>query len=123
MARDAITPLELVRGTINNAASPTAINTTNGMIIPYKEQDKLFLVINNTTISAKNVTVKASTSIKSFMKGQGNLAIAIPASTIGYLIGIEQARFKELTQGASFGKILIDFETGMTGFITAIVVP
>ena len=72
------------------------------------------LVVNNTTVSAKDITLISGGVYPP--SSQGDKVIEIPASTVAVVRVDEPARFS-----TSAGTLNVDFETGMTGFCKAIV--
>jgi hypothetical protein len=111
MARDvvAITPLVLN----DSVAVPagTTISPTNGAVITPAGKGNLVIHINNTTVSAKIVTISAGDNPPAFRGGLGDLAESIAAST-EVLFVLETARFMQ-----NDGTILVDFAASMTGSI------
>lgn len=115
MARTNVALITLPRNT-SIADGHTDLDATNDMKVLYAENDQLVLRVNNTTVSAKTVTVKAGTDEWCYKKGQGDLVISIDASSVVLISGLEQVRFLQ-----SDGYLYIDVETGMTGEISAYV--
>lgn len=116
---------------LNNAG--TAIDATNGMNIQIPTTgipsganlDRLVLYVQNTTAATKTVTVDAgvgggSTPGQAFRSGLGNLTTGnLTASTGTAFIGpFDVSRFAQLD-----GSVNIDFASGMTGTIWAILLP
>ena len=84
----------------------------NGMAIAdfFNARDNYgFLVINNTTVSAKKVTLVAGTEYPQVK--QGNLDVSCPASKVSLVRVENPARFSQAD-----GSLIAEFETGMTGF-------
>ena len=100
----------------NTGAAPTATNLdpTNGHTIPVTTcpADELLIIINNTTVSAKIVTLKAGAYPPALSAGQGDLAITCAASTNGIPIRIESGRFMQAD-----GTIYVDVAASTTGTI------
>ena len=100
----------------NTGTAPTATNLdpTNGHTIPVTTcpADELLVVVNNTTVSAKVVTLKAGAYPPALSNGQGDLAITCAASTNGIPIRIESARFMQAD-----GSIYVDVAASTTGTI------
>lgn len=118
MARDAvaITPMVLNDGIA--PAAGTAINVTNGAeVAAGGNVQKLFIVVNNTAVSAKNVTIKAGAHPPALRAELGDLVVAVPNAATRYIC-IESAQFAQAD-----GKIHIDFESGTTGTVMAYRLP
>lgn len=133
MARTALTPISLTANsaTLNNAG--TAIDATNGMNIAIStssipaaaDLDRLVLYVQNTTASTKTVTVRAgvgggATPGPAFRSGLGDLTTGnLSASTGAAFIGpFDVSRFAQTD-----GSVNVDFASGMTGTIWALLVP
>lgn len=93
--------------------STDTINITGGA----GGSSRLLLILNNTTVSAKEVTVKAGANPPALLKGKGDLGVNVPASTT-QVISIESARFANAD-----GTISLSFAASMTGFVSAIRLP
>lgn len=120
MARDRITPQILGRSAVK-AVAGVAIDAAKGMVVKYEEQDQLLLIIVNSADAAKNITIKKSTSPQAFKACLGDEVIAVGAGETFYYQGMEQTRFKNLTNGDdAYGDILLDFEEGFTGTVAAL---
>ena len=74
------------------------------------------LVIENTTGSAKIVTIIAGPSATCVKAGVGDFDLSIPLTSNKTINQIESARFKQDVGGSLY----VDFETGMTGYVYAI---
>lgn len=111
--------------------STTAIDQTNGMNVAVEYDaipaapgmDHLLLVVSNTFTSSENVIIRAgvgggATPGAAFRSGEGDLTVAVAASSTAYLGPFESARFTQLD-----GSLNIDFSAGITGTILALVLP
>lgn len=126
MARDAIT---IAAGTMHAAvADPvgTTITPANGgYLAAGGDTAGLLVIIRNTTVSAKIVTFKEGVYSPGLTAGQGDLALSIGASSVKYVF-LESARFVQNIDSANSypaGRIDVDFESAMTGTITAVRLP
>jgi len=95
-------------------ASGTAIDAAKTMEVAYPQNGKLVLRVNNSTAGAKNLTVSAGAFLA---KGQGDLVQAFAQDDERFIV-VSQDRF--LTAA---GKLSLSFETGMTGFVQAYLLP
>ena len=117
MAETVVTPVALVRDVASvdiAMAGGTAINPANTMHIPYKKQDKLLILVNNTFAGEKKVTVKAGDFLA---KGQGDLVVPILQNEVVALV-LSSDRFKNAD-----GNVVLEFEESMTGFVRALTLP
>lgn len=90
----------------------TAVDPTNGHTIAANSLTKRMLMrVNNTTVSAKIITLKAGAYPPASRSGIGDLPLSIPASTVQW-VPIESARFVQAD-----GSISIDLAAAMTGTI------
>src|SRR2546423_10596249 len=105
----------------------TAIDQANGMnvaivttAIPSAPHlDKVMLRVANTAGTPKNVTIKkGSDSALAFRAGLGDLVVAVTNATTKWVGPFEIARFSQAD-----GSLNVDFESGMTGTITAFMAP
>lgn len=112
--RDRFTPVEVSWNAKATAGAGTAINTTNGGMIAAKGP-RIEIRVTNSTVSAKIVTIAKGTTYQNV--GQGDLAASLAANEVGVFM-LETARFKQAD-----GDIYLNFETGMTGFFSAVVLP
>lgn len=112
--RDRFTPVAVSWNTKATAGAGTAINTTNGGMIASKGP-RLEIRVTNSTVSAKEVTIAKGSGYQS--TGQGDLVASLAANEVGVFI-LETARFKQAD-----GDIYLNFETGMTGFFSAVILP
>lgn len=114
MARTAL-PMTTTPVTTGAAPTATAIDPTNGHVVSpgSKPLNEILIVVNNTTVSTKVVTIKAGANPPALSAGQGDLAITCAASTNGIPIGpLESARFLQAD-----GTLNIDIAASMTGTI------
>jgi threonine dehydratase len=123
MPRTAVTPRALVaNGGLNGATGATTIDSTlvtNGVVINAAEPERTVLRVTNTEGSTNVVTVRAGDYPPALAAGQGDLTVTVAATTgVQYLGPFESGR---VLQGN--GTMEIDFETGMTGAIDALLLP
>jgi hypothetical protein len=134
MARTNLPLLKLAgnAAALNNAG--TAIDQANGMTIALASgaipaqsgADRLILYVQNTAGSTKTVTVKAGgnttndPSSPAFLAGKGDLVTGNLSATTGtaFIGPFEAARFCQ-----SDGSVSIDFSSGATGTIWAVLLP
>lgn len=118
MARDAVAITAVAAETPVVLPSTTAITPANGQTIAaVKDTTRLMIVINNTTVTAKKVTIKAGVNPPALRQGLGDLVLTVEKSTTE-VIFVESARHMQAD-----GSISIDNEAGMTGFISALRCP
>jgi flavorubredoxin len=131
MARTAITLRNLTANGGIAAPSADNIDQSNGMslAIPTSaipaapDMENLILVVTNSAGSAKNVIVRAgvgggATPGPAFRSGLGDLTVSVASSGTSYIGPLESARFSQLDNS-----LLVDFGSGATGTITALLVP
>lgn len=111
------TALPLTSTPVATGAAPTAtaVDPTNHHVITPGSTpvEEMLIVVNNTTVSTKTVTVKAGANPPSLAAGQGDLVVTCAASTNGIPIGpLESARFTQAD-----GTINLDIASAMTGTI------
>lgn len=119
MARDAvdITSLSLDAG-VDAVAGTTIVTADGATIAAGGNTSKLILYVTNTESAAYDVTIKAPTDNPAAVRsGLGDLVYEIGATEEAFIV-IESARFAQTT-----GAINVDFETGMTGAISAYRLP
>lgn len=95
-------------------ATATNIDATNHHSLTADNVDDLILVVHNTTVSEKDVTILAGTSSAALRSEIGALIVPITASETRY-IRLETARFLQAD-----GTISVDIEAAMTGTLYAI---
>lgn len=128
MARTNLTIKNLTPNS-GNTVSPTTIDSTlvtNGVSIKPPTSgipaggnlDGLILIVTNSAVSPKAVTIKAGINPPAFRAGMGDTSVSVAASGTSYLGPFETARFSQ-TDGAMY----IDLESGMTGSIAALLLP
>jgi hypothetical protein len=117
--RTVITPYLLTRGVANDVTTSVAvaIDATNGMKVVYKSQDFVTLLIKNTG-STLNLTIRCSQSKFAYMRGQGDYVVSIASGATVLIPNLEQMRFKQYD-----GNLYLDFDSGFTGTIAAILQP
>lgn len=116
MARDAVAITDLTLDTAENTPAGTVIAPANGATIPAGgKTDNLLIRVTNTNAAEKDATIKAGSNPPAMRAGLGDLVIPVPATSGDVVIVIEGARFVQAD-----GSISVDFETGMTGKISAI---
>jgi hypothetical protein len=123
MARTALTPRALVaNGNLNGATGATTIDSTlvtNGAVITGAEPERTVLRVANTEASTNVLTVRKGDNPPALAAGQGDLAVTIAATSgVQYIGPLESGRFLQAD-----GSLEIDFETGMTGTIEALLLP
>ena len=97
-------------GTVINAANTMELDLTG------IKADKLMLLVKNTEGTTNVVTVAAGEFSQASL---GALAVTVAATSGEQALVIDSARFKR----ASDGKISLSFEAGMTGSVSAFVLP
>ena len=111
MARTAL-PLTTAYNT-GAAPTATAIDPTNGHVItPAGPPEELLIIVNNTTVSTKTVTIKAGANPPALSAGQGDLVVTCAASTNGIPLRVDSSRFVQAD-----GTINLDIAASMTGTI------
>ncbi len=123
MPRTAVVPRALVaNGGLNGATGTTTIDSTlvtNGVVIAAAEPERTVFRVTNTEGSTNTVTVRAGDNPPGLAAGQGDLVVTVAASTgVQYIGPVESGRFLQAD-----GSMEIDFETGMTGAIDALLIP
>lgn len=110
--------------------SPTAIDPANGMSLALdalpaagsfprpSAAGRLLLIVNNTTVSSKVLTIRAGVNPPAMRAGLGDLNLTLNASTTYYIDAPDPARFKQ-----NDGSYNLDFAAGMTGTISAVGMP
>jgi hypothetical protein len=96
----------------------TAVDPTNGHELTYVKTSHLFLEVNNTAGTAKNVTIKKATDATLGHGAQPDLVLQVPNAARRFLGPFESARYAQ-----PGGKLWIDLESGITGTIAAYEVP
>ena len=89
---------------------------TNGLTITdfFNVEDPR-IVISSSAVSAKTITLVASTAATAIKGGIGNFTLSIPAGETHVLDQVESARFMQ-----AGGALLVDFASGFTGTIVAV---
>lgn len=126
MARTSIPLTNLSANGSIAAPAGTAIDATNGMqvVIPTwaiprtANVENLVLILNNTAGSAKQVTVRAGMNPPASQAARGDLTVSVAAGGTRYLGPFESARFIQTD-----ATLQIDFESGTTGTVTALLLP
>ncbi|MER7363579.1 hypothetical protein [Nonomuraea wenchangensis] len=123
MARTAVTPRALVaNGGLNGATGATTIDSTlvtNGVVINSAEPERTVLRVTNTEGSTNVVTIRAGDYPPALAAGLGDITVTVAATTgVQYIGPFESGRVLQ-----SNGTMEIDFETGMTGVIDALLLP
>ena len=114
MARTAL-PMTTTPANTGSAPTATAIDPTNGHVITLSTTplEDVLIVVNNTTVSTKVVTIKAGANPPALEAGQGDLAVTCAASTNCIPIGpLSSGRFVQAD-----GTVNIDIAASMTGTI------
>lgn len=117
----------------NGIAAPVAatIDQALGMNVQFPTtgvpaapvMDNLILVVNNTAVSSKTVTVRAgvgggTTPGPAWRSGIGDLNVTVAASSTAYLGPFDSSKYSQLD-----GSINLDFQSGISGTITALIQP
>jgi len=117
MATTTITPTALTKDT-QSADLPvtglTAIVAANTHSIAYPKENKLLIVLNNTTAASKDFTIVAGDFQAA---GVGDLTITMAQDDVRYLV-VSSDRFKD-----SSGNVNITVAASTTGFIGAFTLP
>ncbi len=123
------TPIPLNVLTANSgivAPTPTAIDQANGMSITFPpttaipvspDSTTCFLIVSNTSGSAKNVIIRANTQTWPAMHGWPDLQLSVGAGVTKWAGPFDNGRY---TQDDTMS---IDFDSGTTGTIAAGVLP
>lgn len=119
MARDAVT----ITPAAANAATATPAGTTvvvaNGAVLNgVGASDRILVRVTHTDGAAHDVTFKAGDNPPASRQGLGDLTAEVAATTGDSLFVLESARFMQ-----NDGTILVDFETGFVGKISAVRLP
>ena len=118
MARTAVPASNFVgNGSLADPAG-TAVDPTNGHTVAAAKFDRLVLRVNNTSASARVVTVKAGAYPPAIAAGQGDLAVSVPATSVVFIGPFESGRFAQVD-----GSLSVDLASGITGTVTAFVLP
>lgn len=127
MARTALALTKLKPNDILDIPAGSAIDQANGMKISFPatnvpadpHMDSLFLYVATTNGADKTVTIKAGANPPAFRAGLGDLVITAKAANGGGIIGpFDKSRYVQST-----GDLYIDFQSGITGTITAFIMP
>jgi hypothetical protein len=131
MARTAITLNTLTPNGSIAAPAGNAVDQANGMnlaipanAIPTSpDMDTLVLVVTNSAGSTKAITIDAgvgggATPGPAFRSGLGALTVNVATTATVYIGPLESARFAQLD-----GSLNVDFASGFTGTITALILP
>ncbi len=119
MARTLIAPTNLQQSA-PLAPVTTAIDVANGMYLAAgvgNMPNRLVLVVNNTAVTAQQVTIKAGVNPPALRAAIGDLVFSVGASATASLV-IEGSRHVQ-----NNGTVNVDFEAGTTGTVTAYRVP
>jgi hypothetical protein len=127
MTRTALALSTLKPNDILDMPNGSAIDQGNGMSIALSSTaipaapgaEQLFLFVATTNGVDKTVTVKAGANPPAFRAALGDLTVTAKAANGGGIIGpLESARFLQADE-----KLYIDFQSGITGTITAFIAP
>jgi hypothetical protein len=123
MARTAMTYRSLVKnGSLNGATGTTTIDSTlvtNGVTIANAKPERTIIRVANTEGSTNVLTLKAGASPPALRAGQGDITVTVAATSgVQYFGPFESDRCLQAD-----GSISLDFETGMTGTIEALLMP
>lgn len=118
MARTAV-PYSALTGN-GSTADPagTTADATNGHTIAASEPERTLLRIKNTDTNPHNATIKAGTYPPALASVQGDLVVAVAASTTVWVGPFESGRFIQKD-----GSLNVDLATGLAGTVTAFLVP
>ncbi len=110
-------------GTDTKLGTGTALSASDHHVVTLTcPLEELVIRVENTTASTKAVTIKAGDNPPAESAGQGDLSVSLTAgnSTVQMksVAGLESARFVQ-----NDGTLLIDVDSGMTGFISVYQVP
>lgn len=128
MARTNLPTHTLTGEASTGLADPTgaAIDQANGMnvalastAIPHGPNARqLLLRVDNTAASPYAVIVRAGAYPPAFRSGEGDLSVTVTNATVAWVGPFDAARHVQAD-----GSINVDFASGMTGTITAFLVP
>lgn len=116
--------IDIPAGTVIDQANGMNIAFTTNAIPSNPNADRLMLLVATTNGADKTVTIKAgvgggATAGGAFRSGLGDLTVTAHAATGGGVVGpLETARFMQLD-----GSINVDFASGISGRITAFILP
>lgn len=74
------------------------------------------ILVENTTVSAKNITIVAGDTVNCPNAGQGDYVVSIPAGESHVIQSVESARFMQNQTGSLY----LEAEAGMTGFVSVV---
>ena len=122
MARTVLTPTVLVANAAADTPAGTAIAelvALGAVFTPVGALEQYLIRVTNTAGAAKNVTIGAGDSPPALSAGQGALVKQVALTVGDVLLGpLTSARFVQKD-----GTVEIDFEAGMTGFVSVIQIP
>lgn len=124
MARTNVPVTVLTANAVTADVAGTAIDATNSHVIDVSAHalEQLIIRIENTTASTKTATVVAGADPPADAAGTGTIVCSLTAGsvtpTFGFIGPLTSARFVQVGT-----KVFVDIAAGMTGFITAFVVP
>ena len=78
----------------------------------------MILKVDNSAAGPHVVTVRKGVNPPAFRAGIGDLAVTVTNGTTQYIGPLESARFSQAD-----GSLLLDFDSGTTGTITAFFIP
>jgi hypothetical protein len=118
MARDAVAVTALTIDAGTDLLEGVAIAPADGATLNLNGNfGKLLLWVSNTESAAYDVTIVAGTGQEAVRSSLGNLVYEVGAGEQAFIV-VEGSRFAE-----AGGDLLVNFETGMTGFIAAYRLP
>lgn len=113
------------------APAGTTIDQPNGMNVTIPtasipatpDLDHLFLIVNNSAAATHNVIVRAgvgggATPGPAFRSAIGDLTVSIATTATRWIGPLDPSRFVQLD-----GSLNVDFDSGTTGTITAVLMP
>lgn len=119
MPRDAVAITTAAVASTTATPAGVTINPTNGATIAaLGDGSKCLVRVTNTNGSERAVTFKAGVNPPAMRKGVGDLELKVPATTGDVLICLETSRHAQAD-----GTVNVDYESGMTGKLSAIAVP
>lgn len=117
MANVICTPIEIVKNIPSadiTMTTGTVIDETKTMTVVAGKEGKTVLMVNNSAVAEKDLTVKAGAYMESCY---GDLVVPVGAGETVVLV-LNTSRFEQADE-----TFLMSFEAGFTGFVSAIVVP
>ena len=117
MARDIVAITSLSKNADRADAAGVAINTTNGASVNVGKHRKTYVVVTNTSVSTRVVTVKRNPAVQDPVPSDYTTN-PIAATTGVQLLGPFDGRYVQAD-----GNIYLDFVSGHTGVVKCYEVP